>query len=62
MKTHVEFRSSAFPAYENEEEEINPGLWGRRLAEHLKKPNPPRQPRDSRHPLAGGRRNLLEYT
>ena len=35
MKTQVEFRSDKFPPYENEEEEINPGLWGRRLAEYL---------------------------
>ncbi|MDQ8196393.1 hypothetical protein QEH59_18335 [Coraliomargarita sp. SDUM461004] len=35
MKTQVEFRSKKFPAYEDEEEEINPGLWGRRLAEYL---------------------------
>jgi hypothetical protein len=36
MKTQVEFRSNKFPPYEGEEEEINPGLWGRRLAEYLK--------------------------
>ena len=36
MKAIVEFRSSAFPAYEEEEEEINPGRWGKRLAEFLK--------------------------
>ena len=35
MKTQVEFKSSKFPPYEGEEEEINPGLWGRRLAEYL---------------------------
>ena len=35
MKTMVEFRSSKFPPYEGEEEEINPGLWGKRLAEYL---------------------------
>jgi len=35
MKTFAEFRSSKFPAYEGEEEEINPGLWGQRLAEYL---------------------------
>jgi hypothetical protein len=35
VKTQVEFRSSKFPPYEGEEEEINPGLWGRRLAEYL---------------------------
>lgn len=36
MKTQVEFRSQKFPPYEGEEEEINPGLWGKRLAEYLK--------------------------
>jgi hypothetical protein len=36
MKTHVEFRSTAFPPLESEEDEINPGRWGRRLAEYLK--------------------------
>ena len=35
MKTHVEFRSAKFPPYEGEEEQINPGLWGKRLAEYL---------------------------
>lgn len=35
MKTQVEFRSSKFPPYEDEEEQINPGLWGKRLAEYL---------------------------
>ena len=35
MKTQVEFRSERFPAYEGEEEQINPGLWGKRLAEYL---------------------------
>ena len=35
MKTRVEFRSSKFPPYEGEEEQINPGLWGKRLAEYL---------------------------
>ena len=37
MKTQVEFRSDLFPPYDGEEEEINPGLWGRRLAEYLQK-------------------------
>ena len=37
MRTHVEFRSSAFPPYEGEEEQINPGRYGRRLAEFLQK-------------------------
>lgn len=35
MKTQVEFRSDKFPPYEGEEEQINPGLWGKRLAEFL---------------------------
>lgn len=35
MNTLVEFRSSKFPAYEGEEEQINPGLWGKRLAEYV---------------------------
>jgi len=35
LKTFVEFQSSKFPPYEGEEEEINPGLWGRRLAEYF---------------------------
>ena len=36
MLTHVEFRSDNFPAYEGEEKEINPDLWGKRLAEFLR--------------------------
>lgn len=35
MKTQVEFRSLKFPPYEGEEEEINLGLWGKRLTEYL---------------------------
>jgi hypothetical protein len=35
VKTFVEFRSSKFPPYDGEEEQINPGLWGKRLAEYL---------------------------
>ena len=35
MNTQVESRSSKFPPYEGEEEQINPGLWGKRLAEYL---------------------------
>ncbi|HTH50701.1 MAG TPA: hypothetical protein VL501_02135 [Pyrinomonadaceae bacterium] len=35
MKTQVEFRSNAFPPYEGEEEEINPGRYGKRVAEFL---------------------------
>jgi hypothetical protein len=36
MRTHVEFRSSKFPPYEGEDEQVNPGRYGKRLAEHLK--------------------------
>ena len=35
MMTQVEFRSQKFPAYEGEEDRINPGVWGKRLAEYL---------------------------
>jgi len=35
MQTYVEFRSDRFSAYEGEEEQINPDLWGKRLAEFL---------------------------
>jgi hypothetical protein len=35
MNTHLQFRSDAFPAYPGEEDEINPGIWGKRLAEYL---------------------------
>lgn len=31
----MEFRSDKFPAYDGEEDEINPGLWGKRLAEYM---------------------------
>ncbi len=36
MLTHVEFRSELFPAIEGEDEIINPGIWGKRLAEFLR--------------------------
>jgi len=35
MRTHVRFRSRKFPPYEGEIEEINPGIWGKRLVEYL---------------------------
>lgn len=35
MKTRVEFRSSDFRPYEGEEDDINPGRYGKRLAEFL---------------------------
>jgi hypothetical protein len=34
--THVEFRSDRFPAYDGEEQQLNPGVWGKRLAEFLR--------------------------
>jgi hypothetical protein len=36
MQTHVEFRSDRFPPYDGEEEQVNPDLWGKRLAEFLR--------------------------
>ena len=42
MKTQVEFRSDKFPPYDDEEERINPGLWGKNLAEYLQE-NPSHQ-------------------
>jgi hypothetical protein len=36
MLTHVEFRSDRFPALEREEKLVNPGLWGKRLADFLR--------------------------
>jgi hypothetical protein len=35
MKTSLEFRSDQFPPYDGEENQINPGCWGKRLAEYL---------------------------
>lgn len=35
MKTQVEFRSDKSPAYPGEKEDVNPDLWGKRLAEYL---------------------------
>jgi hypothetical protein len=35
MKTCVEFRSDDFPPYEGEDKLVNPGLFGKRLAEFL---------------------------
>jgi hypothetical protein len=35
MKTQLEFKSDKFPQYDGEEDQINPGLWGKRLAEYL---------------------------
>jgi hypothetical protein len=35
MRTHAEFTSTEFPAYPGEDKEINPGIFGKRLAEFL---------------------------
>jgi hypothetical protein len=35
MRTHVEFRSAAFSPYPGEEQTINPGRYGRKLAEFI---------------------------
>lgn len=35
MRTHIEFPYEAFPPNESEEEEINPGMYGKRLADFL---------------------------
>jgi hypothetical protein len=37
MRTHVEFRTSRFPPYAEEEAQVNPGRYGKRLAEFLRK-------------------------
>jgi hypothetical protein len=42
MKTHVEFRSDQFPPYAGEDDEVNPGLYGKRLAEFLVRELKPR--------------------
>jgi hypothetical protein len=36
MRTHVEFRSSGFPAQPGEDELVNPGIFGKSLASHLR--------------------------
>jgi hypothetical protein len=35
MKTLVEFRSDRFPPYDGEDGQINPGIFGKRLAEFI---------------------------
>jgi hypothetical protein len=35
MKSYVEFESNLFPPYEGEEEQINPGRYGKRVAEFI---------------------------
>jgi hypothetical protein len=37
MKSLVEFSSTIFPAYESEGKEINPGRYGKRVAEYLQR-------------------------
>lgn len=36
LRSHIEFRSDAFPARPGEEQQINPGRWGAALVEYLK--------------------------
>jgi len=40
MKTHLEFTSTAFPAYPGEDKDINPGIFEKRLAEFLAENRP----------------------
>lgn len=35
MRTHLEFRSNAFPSNNRKDGEVNPGLFGKRLADFL---------------------------
>lgn len=41
MRTHIEFVSDDFPPYPGEAKEINPGRYGKRLAEFLAQELPP---------------------
>jgi hypothetical protein len=36
MLTHLEFRSDKFPSIEGEDQLVNPGVWGKRLADYLR--------------------------
>jgi hypothetical protein len=36
MRTHVEFRSGAFPPQAGEDEQVNPGRWGKALADYVR--------------------------
>lgn len=61
MRTHVEFRSDAFPPDLDEDEVVNPGRYGRRLAEHIVAGLPAHGFRVSRHhPEDWGWRIALE--
>lgn len=40
MRTHVEFRTSKFPIDEGEQNEVNPGRFGKRLAEYIQRELP----------------------
>ena len=51
MLTHVEFRSDKFPAVPEEEHLVNPGIWGKRLADFLYG-SLPRQGFETREPFA----------
>ena len=35
MRTQFQFISDDFPPYPGEDDEINPGIWGKRLAEYI---------------------------
>jgi hypothetical protein len=35
MRTQIQFHSTSFPPYESEDEQINPGVFGKRLADFL---------------------------
>jgi hypothetical protein len=35
MRTQIQFQSTSFPPCENEDEQINPGVFGKRLADFL---------------------------
>src|SRR5262245_6314923 len=37
METHVEFRSDLFPPHNGEEDDVNPGRYGKRLAEFIQR-------------------------
>ena len=36
MRTHIEFRTAKFPPHDDEGAKVNPGRYGKRLAEYLK--------------------------